>query len=141
MIFVPANLGLAGTVADAAILQSRGKLNPAHHQRHARGIDRCCANGGQIDGVVLDTVGRGAAREYEAEKHETNARQRNWPSPAHRMLPFVQDHFRTPPGWRSSVLMPRIRIAGLALSVSVRTRRFSVDIRRFSSTSSMLSPF
>src|SRR5258708_2396028 len=104
MVFVSADLGLAGAISDAAVLETGCKLDPAHNQSYSLWIDGRSTGGWQVDGVILDAVRRSAAAQCEAANHEKSAHLHTRHSPMHFMLHSVPNHFRTPPGLRSSVL-------------------------------------
>src|SRR5262249_39454090 len=128
VVFVRPDFVTPRAIADAAVLQRFRRRDASDEQHGAiRPGSRNC--GRAINRVVVDRTSSHAGGSDDAERagHADDTR--------------TEFHLPDPPGWRSSDRIPRIKLAGLLRSVSVNPFTFSVEIRIFSSSSSMLSEF
>src|SRR5260370_24595086 len=120
MVFVCAHYMSTKLIKNPAVTHDRRGLNVSDLKRDVEPGTRCSScRWRNFELIVLDRLHGAAGRNHE-----------NWHCKEQAARSF---HLRPPPpGLRSSTFSPRMRLAGLLLTVSVRLRMFAVDARTFS---------
>src|SRR5690348_1475380 len=119
MVFVGAHFMDTYLIKNPAVTHHRGGLDISDLKRDGKsGSPRGGRHLRNFQPIVPDRVRSAAAGGDHSQRRSDK------PGPGLHLL--------APPGFRSSTRIPRMRLAGLLLTVSVRLRIFDVDARTFS---------